>query len=78
MNNWIGLGISFGFVFVVIGLSTLLSTLKVLDGESSRKFIHIMVSNWWFIAMFFFDNVWFAAITPAAFVVINYGLQDCL
>jgi len=72
MNNWIGLGASFGFVFVVIGLSTLLSTLKVLDGESSRKFIHIMVSNWWFIAMFFFDNVWFAAITPAAFVVINY------
>ena len=40
--------------------------------EASRKFIHIMLGNWWFIAMYFFTNVWFAAIPPATFVVINY------
>lgn len=72
MNNVIGLLVSFAYIFVVIGISTVLSAKKVFDGESSRKFIHIMVSNWWFIAMFYFDNVWMAAITPAAFVAINY------
>lgn len=72
MNNVVGLLVSFVYIFIVIGMSTLLANKKILNGESSRKFIHIMVSNWWFIAMFFFNNVWMAAITPAAFVVINY------
>ncbi|MBS3991645.1 MAG: hypothetical protein KGZ51_06180 [Erysipelothrix sp.] len=72
MNNIYGLIISFVYIFALIGISTVLSNKKIFDGESSRKFIHIMVSNWWFIAIFFFDNVWFAAITPAAFVGINY------
>ena len=40
--------------------------------ESSRKFIHIMLGNWWFIAMYYFTNVWFAAFVPATFVIINY------
>ena len=40
--------------------------------EASRKFIHIMLSNWWIIAMVFFDNMWWAAALPAVFVVINY------
>ena len=40
--------------------------------EASRKFIHIMLGNWWFIAMYFFTNVWFAAFVPATFIIINY------
>lgn len=72
MNNIYGLIISFVYIFALIGISTILSNKKILDGESSRKFIHIMVSNWWFIAMYFFENIWIAAITPAAFVAINY------
>lgn len=72
MNNIIGLIVSFVYIFLLIGVSTLLASKKIFNGESSRKFIHIMVSNWWFIAMFYFDNVWMAAITPAAFVAINY------
>ena len=40
--------------------------------EASRKFIHIMLGNWWFIAMYYFTNVWFAAILPLAFIIINY------
>ena len=43
--------------------------------EASRKFIHIMLGNWWFIAMYFFTNVWAAAFVPATFVVINYLSQ---
>ena len=40
--------------------------------EASRKFIHIMLGNWWFVAMYFFTNVWCAAVGPATFVIINY------
>ena len=40
--------------------------------EASRKFIHIMLGNWWIIAMYFFSNVWTAMIGPISFVIINY------
>lgn len=72
MNNLYGLLISFAYIFSLIGISTILTNLKILNGESSRKFIHINVAHWWFIALFFFDNAWIAAIIPASFIVINY------
>ena len=31
-----------------------------------------MLCNWWFLAMYFFDNVIYASIVPLSFVVINY------
>lgn len=31
-----------------------------------------MLANWWFIFLFFFDNVFFASFVPATFVIINY------
>ena len=40
--------------------------------EASRKYIHIMLSNWWIIAMVFFDNMFWAAATPLLFVIVNY------
>lgn len=40
--------------------------------EASRKFIHIMLGNWWIIAMYFFTNVWTAIFVPITFVIINY------
>lgn len=40
--------------------------------EASRKFIHILLSNWWLIAMAFFDHIGYAMIPPIAFVVINF------
>lgn len=42
------------------------------DKEASRKFIHILLSNWWLIAMAFFDNLIYAIVPPIAFVVINF------
>jgi phytol kinase len=72
MNNIIGIIVSFVFVFAVIGLSTVLSNKKLLDGEGSRKFIHIAVSNWWIIAMFTFDDPLWASFVPLMFVFINY------
>jgi len=72
MNNIIGIIVSFVFVFAVIGLSTVLSNKGILDGEGSRKFIHIAVSNWWLIAMFTFDDPIWASFVPLMFVFINY------
>ncbi len=69
MKNWIGIVVSYLVIFLVI-LGAKLFEKK--GKEASRKFIHIMLGNWWIIAMIFFDNVWFASFVPATFVVINY------
>jgi phytol kinase len=71
-QNILGLLASFGFIFATIGVSTLLSRLKWLDGEGSRKFIHIAVGHWWFIAMAFFESALWASVVPLSFVIINY------
>ena len=69
MNNWIGILVSYLYiVLVIIGARIFEKKGK----EASRKFIHIMLGNWWFIAMYYFTNVWFAAFVPATFVIINY------
>lgn len=69
MNNIIGIIVSIIFVGMVI------ASAKVFEKngkEASRKYIHIMLSNWWVIAMIFFDNMFAAAFVPALFVIINY------
>ena len=69
MRNIYGLVLSIVYIGLVIGISGLFSK---ASKEASRKFIHIMLSNWWIIAMIFFDNVIVASILPAVFIVINY------
>lgn len=69
MTNIIGIVVSVVFIGIVMVAGKLF---EKAGKEASRKFIHIMLSNWWIIAIVFFDNVWFAAALPAAFVVINY------
>ena len=72
LNNIIGILVSIIFVFFIIGLSSLLTKFNVLSNEGSRKFIHVGVSNWWIIAMIFFNSNIYAAMVPALFVIINY------
>ena len=72
MNNIYGIIVSLIFICIVIGLSSILTKKQIISGEGSRKFIHIGVSNWWIIAMLFFDNRYYAIIVPAMFVIINY------
>lgn len=67
--NWIGLIVSIIYIVVIIYSAKIF---EKKSSEISRKFIHIMLGNWWIIAMIFFDNVWFASIVPALFVIINY------
>lgn len=68
MRNIFGILISFAFIGLVMASAKLF---EKSGKEASRKYIHIVLSNWWIIAMIFFDNVWFAAFLPALFVIIN-------
>lgn len=72
MSNILGIIFSIIFVFLIIGISSILTKFNLLSNEGSRKFIHIGVSNWWIIAMLFFNNNIYASIVPALFVIINY------
>lgn len=67
--NFLGIIVSYLYIgLVIIGAKVFEKRGK----EASRKFIHIMLGNWWIIAMYFFTNVWFAVFVPTTFVVINY------
>lgn len=69
MKNILGIVVSFVYIGVLM-LSA--GYFEKLDKEASRKFIHILLSNWWLIAMAFFDHWIYAIIPPLAFVVINF------
>ena len=68
MKNIVGIIISFTYIGVLM-LSA--KYFEKFDKEASRKFIHILLSNWWLIAMAFFDHRVFALIPPSAVVVLN-------
>lgn len=70
MNNIFGIIVSIVFIGIIFVAAKLF---EKAGKEASRKFIHIMLSNWWIIAMVFFDNVFSAALLPALFIVINYA-----
>lgn len=80
MRNIIGIIVSYLFIFLII-LSA--KMFEKSGKEATRKYIHIMLCNWWFIASYFFTNVIWAAVVPLSFVVINYisyqkGLIDIM
>ena len=69
--NVLGLVLSFVLVIVVVGIGYLLARQKRISSEAVRKFIHIGVSNWWFILVVFFDNFAFALLGPILFTLTN-------
>ena len=72
MKILIGIIISIVFVLATIGVSVYFEKSGRMSGENTRKLVHIVVSNWWLIAMAFFDTGWSAAIVPLMFIVVNY------
>lgn len=70
MNNVLGIIVSILFIGLIMFSARVF---EKAGKEASRKFIHIMLSNWWIIAMVFFDNVFFACLMPALFIGINYA-----
>lgn len=69
MRNILGIIVSYMAIILIIISAKFF---QKSGEETSRKYIHIMLSNWWFIAMYFFDNAIWAAIVPASFIIINY------
>ena len=69
MNNILGIVVSYLYIALVIVGAKIF---EKRGEEVSRKFVHIMLGNWWIIAMYFFTNVWFAIFVPATFIIINY------
>lgn len=67
--EYLGILVSYLYIGIIIVVAKLFDK---KGKEASRKFIHIMLGNWWFIAMYFFSNVWFAIFVPITFVIINY------
>lgn len=71
-KEFTGILLSYLFVFAIIGLSTIMQKKKLLSGEGSRKMIHILLCNWWILAMMLFKSNIAASIGPLSFVIINY------
>lgn len=69
MNNLFGVIVSIIFVGMIIVSA---KVFEKAGKEASRKYIHIMLSNWWIIAMIFFDNMIWASFVPGLFVIVNY------
>lgn len=69
-HHIMGIIASFIYVFSVIFLAKFLER---FGKEASRKAVHILVCNWWLLAMVFFDSPIWAAVVPACFVVLNYA-----
>ena len=68
MNNIIVLIVASIYILVIFLTSKLF---EKKGKEVTRKYIHIMLSNIWFISMAFFDNYIIATILPMLFVIIN-------
>lgn len=69
LQNIIGLVLGYGYIGIVIYCAKFFNK---YGEEASRKFIHIMLANWWIIAMFLHTNAIWASIGPVSFIIINY------
>lgn len=69
MKNMLGIVVSCIYIGIIIVSAKFF---EKAGKEASRKYIHIMLSNWWIIAMAFFDNPIWASVLPFIFIIINY------
>ncbi|WDV47493.1 DUF92 domain-containing protein [Clostridiaceae bacterium M8S5] len=72
MKDIIGVIISIFFVIIVIVFSEILKKSCNWGKEATRKFVHIGVAHWWLVAMYCIDNIYYAAIPPMIFIILNY------
>ena len=72
MNNWLGLVISFLYIFTLIGIAEGLRRWLNYSSGFTRKLIHIGVGMLIWAAPFLFDNRWYFIAACSAFVIINY------
>lgn len=66
--------ISYGFIALVMFIASMLKKQEYVSEETSRKIIHIGVSNWYFIALYFASSIdiGLLIIPPITFIFFNY------
>ena len=69
MRDLVGVAVSFLYFFGLLFMARLLKS----NLELSRKFVHILLGNWWLVVVYFFNSMWTAGIVPFAFIFINYA-----
>lgn len=70
MENIIGLISSLVYIFLVIGIATVVAKKSQGASETSRKVVHILVGNWVFLTPLF-TELWAVVLVPFTFIIIN-------
>lgn len=70
-QNILSLVCSYIFIVAVIAVAFILFRFAHLSKETTRKFIHIGVSNWVFILIYGIDSLPYALTGPVSFMIIN-------
>jgi len=70
-NDWVGLVVSYLWVFAVLGAGEGLRIVLKLRRDFTRKFVHIGVGLWAIGTVLVFQNWYFAVIPPLSFIVLN-------
>ncbi|OHT00472.1 dolichol kinase [Tritrichomonas foetus] len=67
------LGVIYSYIFVVstIVIAFIISRWTNASSEFIRKFVHILVSNWWFIYAYYFTDVVYSIVVPVTFIIAN-------
>lgn len=72
-RDWLGVGLGFLLIGVVLAVASLLDRKDVCDAFVTRKIVHIGVGHWWFVAWYFHASVAPALVGPIVFAVANFG-----
>lgn len=72
MSPLLALLIAFGYVFLMLAIAEGLRRWRHYSSDFTRKFIHIGVGMYSFLAIFIFEQREWAIIPPAVFIVINF------
>ena len=67
----LGYTLTFGWVFLVLGLTLLLKKKTGADDEVSRKIVHVLVAFAYLPMYFCFGMTWHLLVPPAVFIVLN-------
>lgn len=70
-SNMIGLLVSTSLVLLILFFVFILKKITHMNNELLRKIVHISVSNWWLINLFFVSDVKYAIVGPIAFTLLN-------
>lgn len=71
MRIALGYILTFGWVFLMLGLTLVLKKRRGLQDETSRKIIHVSVAFAWVPMYLCFGASWHLVIPPAVFIVLN-------